>query len=228
LRRLTSLSLKTALKVSSYPIVHCSTLRQRPGKGTRLSKVSREQLRELASEEDINAMWTIYEETFLSNTQIDDNLLATQNEETEHLPMNAAFEDDMGIPDDVKVLSLQDLHGLLACNAEGVFPGFNSHRALDGHDPWEGTDSSEVGSESTPLRLRWHQLVGVMVLLRHLTSTQKPISPAQGILIADEVGLGKSAQYMAFLSILLHAARADECQTSRPPALGKPAACMKI
>jgi SNF2 family N-terminal domain. len=163
-------------------------------------------------------MWAIYEETFLSNVQIDGNVLEKLSEEVEVLPMNAAFQDDMGIPDDLKVLNLLDLQTVLGCTTEGTFPGFNSHRSLCGQDPWEGANESE----SAPLRLRWHQLIGVMVLVRLLTSAQKPVSPAQGVLIADEVGLGKSAQFMAFLSVLLHAAKADERQATRPPALGTP------
>jgi hypothetical protein len=196
-------------------------LMQCPGAGARLSKLSREQLRNLASEKDINSMWATYEEMFLSDTQIDKDCLMKLDDEMDALPMNDAFEDDMGIPGDIKALSLSDLQIALGCNNEGTFPGFNSHRNLDGRDPWENVDILELGLAETLLRLRWHQLVGIMVLIRLLTSAVKPILPQQGVLIADEVGLGKSAQYMGFLSALLHTVKTDETQTPRPPALGE-------
>lgn len=50
------------------------------------------------------------------------------------------------------------------------------------------------------IRMHWHQLSGAHAVLRKLFSPEKDPSNVPGMLVADEVGLGKS-----FLSILLTA-----------------------
>jgi hypothetical protein len=73
-----------------------------------------------------------------------------------------------------------------------------------------------------PLQLRWHQIVAIHRLLSHVSSQPSNaeefqprdwVSPLgkedlrhhrEGILIADEVGVGKSAQVLGFIAQIMH------------------------
>ena len=64
---------------------------------------------------------------------------------------------------------------------------------------------AKSGGDLEPLRLYWHQLLGVHVVVRMNFSPVLGSSRCNGALIADEVGLGKTfiaSTVMVFLSDL--------------------------
>lgn len=54
-----------------------------------------------------------------------------------------------------------------------------------------------------PLRLKYHQIAGVHSILHRLTASSNQ-TLKEGILIADEVGVGKTAQALASIAMLVH------------------------
>ncbi|KAN0128350.1 P-loop containing nucleoside triphosphate hydrolase protein [Lactarius tabidus] len=71
-----------------------------------------------------------------------------------------------------------------------------------GAQPYENEDATDVAVsmrvlERQPLSLRWHQLVGLVKLVKcALTS--------EAVLLMDDVGLGKTLQVLAFFSVLAY------------------------
>jgi hypothetical protein len=86
---------------------------------------------------------------------------------------------------------------------------------------WDQTDDAgkfeKGGVGMTELRLLWHQLVGVAAMADKAWQTKAPF----GILLADEVGVGKTAQVMAFISFLQLVHQCEVNGQPRPPLLGK-------
>lgn len=87
---------------------------------------------------------------------------------------------------------------------------FNKHRHIHGLNAWDDADhfdtSSTVYNEKNlvPNALHWHQLSGIHAVLRKLfTETSSPDNPL-GILLADEVGLGKTALAISIIAFFSH------------------------
>lgn len=92
-----------------------------------------------------------------------------------------------------------------------MVPGFN--RFLDRtkeHDPWDKEERKWFRRDSVdrlPLRLRWHQLVGVVRMLdQFFTPPGEAFSDhkAPAILLMDEVGLGKTLQVAAVMAFIIY------------------------
>jgi hypothetical protein len=71
------------------------------------------------------------------------------------------------------------------------------------------------------LRLQWHQLVGIRAMVRMAFSTQPYAGVKPGFLVADEVGLGKTAQQMGFNAFVNQVAKLQSLGDKLPPAVGK-------
>jgi len=83
--------------------------------------------------------------------------------------------------------------------------------------PWESPDDRmwDVGGELLqPLRLLWHQLCGVASLVDGVF--QKPGARVQNRLLADDVGIGKSAQVMGLIAFLILVWFAEKEGKTRP------------
>jgi hypothetical protein len=80
-----------------------------------------------------------------------------------------------------------------------IIPFFNERRDPTGaHDPWLKDDEEwfRDPANTTPLALRWHQLVGVVKMVLNAFE-------AKPILQMDGVGLGKTIQMVAFIAVLV-------------------------
>jgi hypothetical protein len=81
---------------------------------------------------------------------------------------------------------------------------FNTHRHKGGATQWDDRNAFHNVSSSpdfAPNELHWHQLAGVHAILRRLL-TKQASSLVPGILVADEVGLGKTLQSLATIAWL--------------------------
>ena len=93
----------------------------------------------------------------------------------------------------------------------GIPPSFNIVRDRSGSSPWDNPDSfsytniDALPDNLTKLRLHWHQLAGNHSILRSILSQVPDTSRVLGILIADEVGLGKTAQAIAVVVFFMQA-----------------------
>jgi hypothetical protein len=104
---------------------------------------------------------------------------------------------------------------------------FNAYKHNGGVTPWDDPIAFQnpgllkTNEEFTPNQLRWHQLAGVHAVLRRLLS-QEPSRTPCGMLVADEVGLGKTIQSLAILAWLTECAgRQSKKGSSLPPILCK-------
>jgi len=105
---------------------------------------------------------------------------------------------------------------------------FNTHRHVGGVTPWDDStafqdvDRLKTDKEFTPNALRWHQLAGVHAILRRFMS-EEPSHARPGILIADEVGLGKTLQSLATIAWLTECAgrQSNEGGSPLPPFLSE-------
>lgn len=111
---------------------------------------------------------------------------------------------------------------------------FSSHRHQGGLTAWDNPDLFEPdelmkNQQMEPISLHWHQLAGVHAIVRMLF-TEKP-APGRccGVLVADEVGLGKTFQAataMAFFSDLVIRQELRNTQSApKPPIIRKLLPC---
>jgi hypothetical protein len=99
-------------------------------------------------------------------------------------------------------------------------PIFAEHRSLTGNSEWhEDSKVSESAGEKQPLKLLWHQMCGVAAIVDKLWTSEEGKIP--GILLADAVGIGKTAQIMAVIAINIQIwmaeQRGKEGKTERRP-----------
>jgi hypothetical protein len=186
-------------------------------------------VRRLATEEEIEEMWLCYHSLFLSDTeseldgQTPIQMMTAAAGDGELGTSEECFGyDDLGV-DKEKKMSLAELKSTLGITDQ--FPGFNKFVNRNGASPWEDHEQYvqakvDEGGEWGLLGLRWHQYVGLHALIRELMSESVPAT-AEGVLLADKVGVGKTALIIAFIAILNHTAQLDKAGTQRPPALGE-------
>ncbi|KIM38289.1 hypothetical protein M413DRAFT_12967 [Hebeloma cylindrosporum] len=113
-----------------------------------------------------------------------------------------AGEDDMGVTA-FAGKTFEELSALLDF-PEGRPPLFARYRSKDTTiNSWDDPDNLKwtQGAEGLlPLALQWHQLCGVAAMVDKLFVQQR--GGAMNVCLADDVGLGKSAQIMAFIAFL--------------------------
>ncbi|KAG2034285.1 hypothetical protein BDR03DRAFT_1013621 [Suillus americanus] len=66
-----------------------------------------------------------------------------------------------------------------------------------------------------PLALLWHQRVGIAAIVDKIWSATKTDERVPGILIADEVGIGKTALTMGFIAFIIDAFWVQEVKAGR-------------
>jgi SNF2 family DNA or RNA helicase len=78
---------------------------------------------------------------------------------------------------------------------------FQTHRHTAGFNAWDRRTKSQV-KDMKPISLHWHQLAGVHSIIRNTFTSDCEPDHATGMLICDEVGLGKTAQTIATIAFL--------------------------
>lgn len=98
---------------------------------------------------------------------------------------------------------------------------FNAHRHMDGHNCWANPEAFEFNVKALPpwikkIELHWHQLAGMHAIVRAIFTPEPLPKHCTGVLIADEVGLGKTYQAATVVASLADAAmRQDGMKISR-------------
>jgi SNF2 family DNA or RNA helicase len=98
---------------------------------------------------------------------------------------------------------------------------FNNLRDAAGENAWssEFEDLIATGSDSLePFSLLHHQLVGVHAILRRVLSPTPSVARA-GVLLADDVGIGKTVQSAAVIAFLSELPVKIERSLGVPPLL---------
>ncbi|KAJ3566667.1 hypothetical protein NP233_g6859 [Leucocoprinus birnbaumii] len=169
-------------------------------------RVSAQALNNLAREEDVTELIHVYREYF--DARID---------EEDEQPLAGPLAEDRSLNDSTGDLGMEveSTMSLTAiCKALGFHTGlplqFNKYRHRAGVTPWDNETIFKVAplpKELELLRLHWHQLAGVHSIVRSLFTEQRDIEHSLGVLIGDEVGLGKTAQAITtigFFNQLIH------------------------
>jgi hypothetical protein len=138
-----------------------------------------------------------------------------------------AFDEDGDRAEDIGVVaykntSLQELQTLLAFQ-DGRPVQFSKFRASDDrYDAWEDEKERlwEKGGEGmVEIRAQWHQLTGVCSIVDKIFLDAAMPPKTSHLLIADDVGLGKTVEIMMVLAFLMQAyvCEQEENIDNRPP-----------
>lgn len=190
------------------------------GPRERLPPAFKEALKELASTKEIEEIHALYRELFETPlgqdaTPVVSDTVATSAEELDRAG-------DLGVSG-LANKSMVELRALLGLGPKSddtpALPFFNTHLAKDGTTPHSKSWPNKVAQGSAvPLDLKQHQYVGVAALAR-LGFSDSPTH--HGAMLADEVGLGKTAQVIGLFAYLMHVRKQDALGLPRPPLLGK-------
>ncbi|KAG1778089.1 hypothetical protein EV702DRAFT_1196506 [Suillus placidus] len=148
---------------------------------------------------DVEEIWVLYVQLFETEPS---QLEAPQLEEANENSGRAAWED---APDDLG------------------FPGgkpalFAEFRSKIGLCAWDESSTSKFmkdNEDMEPLSLLWHQRVGVAAIVNKIWSATKKDGEVPGILIADKVGVGKTALTMGFIAFVINAYWVQEVAAGR-------------
>lgn len=171
-------------------------------KGAIESRVKLEHFKTLAAKEDVANLLSLLETHFAPDGELPE-VIGSPPIPFPQLPVDGA---DLGTEYEagMSYAQLCSSLGLDQCGRPFLFAKV---RHVEGLTAWtkEGAAlHARHAKGKTPaamfkdIRMHWHQLSGAHAIIRKLFSAQKEPSNVPGMLIADEVGLGKS-----FLSILL-------------------------
>ncbi|KAF9472810.1 hypothetical protein BDN70DRAFT_818120 [Pholiota conissans] len=191
----------------------------------RLSSVSNDMLRTLATEEAIQDVIALYHEFFNNpSNEIDD--VPVIDRQASKIPFGDLVDDaDLGTEYEADK-SRAELSSNLGFVQELPLL-FNNYRHTAGVNRWVVPDIFTFDDPTNPppevrnLELHWHQLAGVHAILR-ACFTETPIpGHCTGMLIADEVGLGKTYQTATVIACLADAAIRKREHLRLPPLLGE-------
>ncbi|KAF8074473.1 P-loop containing nucleoside triphosphate hydrolase protein [Lyophyllum atratum] len=172
----------------------------------RTCKVSAIDLKNLATEEDVTDLVHMYHEYFDGDVEDPDEEPVIAKAPTDRQKLNDAGG-DFGM-DVEATMTFGKLAGSLGWRT-GIPPTFNSLRDRFGTTPWDDPtpfESEPKPANIEPLRLHWHQLAGTHSIVRSLFTESKNPDRVLGVLVGDKVGLGKSAQAIAFMAFLMQVA----------------------
>jgi SNF2 family DNA or RNA helicase len=111
----------------------------------------------------------------------------------------------------------------------GQVPFFNTHLSILNHNPaenpevFEGLDKlndDELPVTIAPCRLRWAQLVGIASIIAMFTRDHDP-ARRKAVLLADEVGLGKTGIILGTIATYIHARKLQEYGKKLPQVFGR-------
>jgi hypothetical protein len=104
-------------------------------------------------------------------------------------------------------------------------PIFAEYRSRTGRNEWNDNKKfSDSDPDIEPLALLWHQMCGVTAIVDKIWTRDEEKVP--GIFLADAVGLGKTAQVMAVIAMIIQVWMAEKLGREgkpevRPPVIGK-------
>jgi len=187
---------------------------------TGVSKVSDVALKNLASEEIVTQISNLFNE-YLNNDVEDEDAPPISDANPDQQQLNNCGG-DFGMEEEAKMTSVS-LAMSLGFNTGRPFM-FNTFRHRSGITPWEDhkifaiSDDDPVPSFLSRIFLHWHQYGGVHSITRSIFTPCPCQYPHHtlGVLIGDEVGLGKTAQAITFISFLNEAIFRQK--TNRKPA----------
>lgn len=180
-------------------------------------------MKELATEEDISGLINLYHEYF----DFDD-----YEEDEQPIPDVSATKQqlndeggDFGMEVEAK-MSPGALASMVGFKNRRLPRLCNPVRHRGGISPWDdlllfkNLDYDALPDYMVLLFLHWHQLAGVHSISRNTFTASPRPKDSVGMLIGDEVGLGKTAQAIAFIAFLNQAIWMQDNGMAPPKILG--------
>lgn len=182
-------------------------------------KITAQALANLASEEDVSDLLNVYDEYFDSNFECEDEPVILDS-----LPERGRLTNDDGdfgmeVEANMKYVSFLYQFGF----PQGLPVQFNSRRHKSGITAWEDPvpfKEERISPALDKMVLHWHQLAGVHSMVRSIFTKEKDATHTTGVLVGDEVGLGKTAQAITFIAFLNQSILGDNRHV--PRVLGEP------
>ncbi|KAF8054482.1 P-loop containing nucleoside triphosphate hydrolase protein [Lyophyllum atratum] len=171
-------------------------------KGT--CKVSAVDLKDLATAEDVTDLVLMYHEYFERDVE-DEGEPPLTKPPADRQALNDSGG-DFGMEEE-SVMTYGMLTGSLGFRT-GLPPQFNKLRDRFGSTPWEDAAPFECKHPPENIenqRLHWHQVAGTRSICRSVFTKVADPAHVPGMLIGDEVGLGKTAQTLTFIAFLMQA-----------------------
>jgi len=110
---------------------------------------------------------------------------------------------------------------------DGVPLLFNKYRHRDGITPWDPhsahlfePDVAQDNEDMIPFAPHWHQLAGTHAIFRQIFNSEPDTKACTGMMVADDVGLGKTCQATMVISGLTDAVQLQKNEQPLPPLLG--------
>lgn len=165
-----------------------------------------------ATPEELDAIWSLY----LGHFERLDNLFVPPNLYDGPVDMDDFASNDMGVSAFAKT-SEERLNLLLDwANSRSVL--FNSTRSKTDRTYWDEADVQE----GPPLKLLWHQLVGVAAIAQLFwVEADHAGSHCPGVLIADAVGVGKTALIIGAIAFIMDVKVSQDTGRALPPVLSE-------
>lgn len=164
---------------------------------------------------DIEEIWATYVQLFGLSVASNEHLQSVLNAE---VGAQEAWQDlaDLGVAKFVQ-------HSEEALSSLLNFPNgcptlFAKFRSASGLCAWDGDNVKQFipgNPDMKSLRLLWHQLVGVASVVDKAFSTEPVEAGVPGILIADAVGVGKTALTMGVIAFIIDAFYVQEAAAGR-------------
>ncbi|KAK2464152.1 hypothetical protein APHAL10511_003845 [Amanita phalloides] len=131
---------------------------------------------------------------------------------------NEATEGDMGV-EEMSQKSTEELSGLLGFQEDRPFIWNNFKRVDNVRNAWEavGEDGElfvQGGEGMEAVRLLWHQLAGVAAMVSKVWVAEE--KKTFGVMLADDVGVGKTAQVMATIAFTQLVYECEQQKQPRP------------
>ncbi|KJA17089.1 hypothetical protein HYPSUDRAFT_206460 [Hypholoma sublateritium FD-334 SS-4] len=174
-----------------------------------LFKLSNEMIKSLATDDNVQAIMNMYREFFDNpETSGNDAPIIEYHQNVLGPLEQSANGGDTGVEYEARMSPTQLAENLGFI--QGIPFSFNNHRRIDGLNPWTSPQAFVENEENIPfllnLDLHWHQLVGVHAIIRRCFSEKPSLNRCTGVLVSDEVGLGKTYQAATVVAFLADAA----------------------
>ncbi|OJA20020.1 hypothetical protein AZE42_13280 [Rhizopogon vesiculosus] len=168
----------------------------------------------LAAAGDIDEIWALYVQLFeLTATESEEMLLDLEGESgREEWDGN----EDLGVGTFAKTTD-EALNGMLNFHS-GRPTLFARFRSRSGKSSWDDEASAgfkEGNADMQELSLLWHQRVGVAAIVEKIWLPEAKPEGVAGMLIADEVGVGKTGLTMGTIAFTIHAYWCQELAAGR-------------
>ncbi|KAF5343804.1 hypothetical protein D9758_016217 [Tetrapyrgos nigripes] len=174
-----------------------------------------------ASPEEIVHLSHLYAAYFLEDDDDGGNPVSTTDEHLQAI-FNNTEEGDLGMEEEAHMDPRMLAHSL-GFKQNGLPLQFNDSKHPSGATIWDHPKlfTEPSSNPSHQLRLHWHQQAGIHSILRNVFSSTPNKSSCTGVLVADDVGLGKTALCLATIATLNQYILLQERKEALPSILRK-------